>query len=358
MMQDSLKVCYVLSYYFPGYVRTHTLLEALRSIDNINVFLAVNTSSCFLRYFQTIIKLLKVRLRHNPDCYIIGFRGHEIFWPVRLLTLGKRLIFDSMMSPSDALRYEKKAGEKGRLVSGIVHRIEKMILKSSDMVITDTELHRELFINDFGVAPEKIRAIPVGAYEKRDDAVASPYNNSGLNVLFYGSFLPLHGMDVILDAAQVLIGQPVHFTLIGGKGRTLDLLMNGIKERRLDNITHVKWVEQHLLFSQYIANADVCLGGPFGATRQAKRVITGKTFQSLCMARTTVVGKIDEDAGFADRENCLLIEQGDSNQLAKTLQWASDHRDKLDDIGQRGQELYNSRFSVSKISEKLKGVLL
>ena len=49
-------------------------------------------------YFRTT-KLINIRIRHNPDYYILGFREHEIFWIVRLLTARKYLIFDSLISP-------------------------------------------------------------------------------------------------------------------------------------------------------------------------------------------------------------------------------------------------------------------
>ena len=106
----AIKVCHVVSYRAPAYIRTRNLRAALHRIDGCEVFDATNTRRGFSRYLETIWKTLRIRMRHKPDVYVLGFRGHEIFWVIRLIALGKPLIFDAFMSPSDALLSEGKAG--------------------------------------------------------------------------------------------------------------------------------------------------------------------------------------------------------------------------------------------------------
>ncbi|MEZ4646187.1 MAG: hypothetical protein R3E31_26280 [Chloroflexota bacterium] len=89
-----IRVCYILSYYFPAYVRSQTIIDGLRKIPEVEVYTAVNTTTNFWRYAQTCINLLKIRIQHQPDQYILGFRGYELYWLIRLLTIGRPLIFD------------------------------------------------------------------------------------------------------------------------------------------------------------------------------------------------------------------------------------------------------------------------
>ncbi len=338
-----LKVFDILSYYSSDYIRTRTILAALQQLD-IELLLAVNTWTNFFRYLQTIAKLIKIRFQHNPDYYILGFRGHDIFWFVRLVTAGKCLIFDSLMSPYDALKNEKKAGKAGMLFSWFLYPIEKLILKYSNIILTDTNRHCEFFIDTFHVKPEKIKPVYVGASEEFN---LIHHDREELQVLFYGSFLPLHGKNVILQAAHNLRDKPIHFTLIGGN----------ITEPLEQNITYIKWVEFDELCDRYIADADLFLGGPFGGTKQARRVITGKTFQGLAMAKTTVIGRIDEPVGFKDKINCLLIEQNNPDQLTSAILWAYLNRDKLSEIGLNGQKLYHDKFSIKKIADQLSEII-
>jgi len=357
---NKIKACYILSYKCPNYVRTKTLTQALKKINHIEIFEAINKTKGLFRYVQTLILLLCMRIKKNPDYYILGFRGYEIFWIVRFITFGKVLIFDHMMSPYDSLVNEKKIVKKGGLLNKFIYSYEKSILRYSDIILTDTDLHRMYFASQFVVSAEKIHPISVGADEdifKPVPFILHKDKEDLFNVLFYGSFLPLHGINIILRAAHLLQDRPIRFTIIGGNGKALRDF-NEIKERLdLNNIIHKEWVPYEQL-PDMIKRTDVCLGGPFGNTGQARRVITGKTFQSLVMGKPVIVGKIKHDYGFRDKENCLLVSQGNESNLAEAILWCSENQGKLSVIGSKGLKLYRSNFSTDRIRKILQEILL
>jgi glycosyltransferase involved in cell wall biosynthesis len=349
------RICYILCYRLPDYVRSTSLINALRRMSGTVLFEAVNSSRGWRRYFETIVRLIYCRLKERPAFYILGFRGYEIFWIVRLLTAGRVLIVDHMMSPYDSLLNERKTLKKGSPLEAFVYRYERGILRFSDLVLTDTESHRTYFADLFGIPPAKIAAVPVGT----DEELFRPRPKEGndgdgrFHVFFYGSFQPLHGIAVILEAARLLCGKPVHFTVAGGKGPGADPLRDN--RPSLPNVTHLGWVPYGEL-PDMIARADLCLGGPFGNTDQAQRVITGKTFQFLAMEKPVVIGRIMDNAGFEDRRNCLLVTQGDGEELARVILWCLENRDRLGDIGRNGRLLYDRLFSTECITRQLQAL--
>ncbi|MFX0203794.1 MAG: glycosyltransferase [Candidatus Hodarchaeota archaeon] len=348
-------VCYILCYYFPRYVRTKTLIDALKRLDRLELHQAINTSTGIFRYFENLWRLLAIRIKHNPDYYILGFRGYEIFWIVRAITLGKTLIFDHMMSPYDSWLNEGRRIRKGGIVDKLVYAYEKSTLRHSEVILTDTTIHKEYFAKLFQISPNKIHAIPVGADEDLFKRLPSyEYERTdrefSFEVFFYGSFLPLHGVDIILRAAAILRDMPIQFTVVGGQGKDLSDFHQMIRQLELENVNHREWVDYEEL-PQWIRGADICLGGPFGNTGQARRVVTGKTFQFLAMGKPTIVGEIDQNYGFEDKSNCLLVRQGDAQALADAILWGFNHKYKLDAIGQQGWELYNNDFSVNSIKK-------
>ena len=353
-----IKVCYILSYRCPNYVRTKTLIAALKRIDNVAFFEAVNTTKGIFRYVQTLSRLLAIRMTKKPDYYILGFRGYEIFWIVRILTLGRPLIFDHMMSPYDSLLNERKIFKKNSPIKKLIYFYEKSILKYSDVILTDTIIHREYFANLFKEKQEKIYAVHVGTDEELFKNLPSGNEvkkKDFFEVFFYGTFLPLHGIDIILKAASIVKDRPIRFTIIGGKKKKLRDFYEIKKRLKLKNVIHKERIDYEQL-PDMISESDVCLGGPFGNTGQAHRVIPGKTFQFLAMGKPTVVGKINADYGFEDKKNCLLVPQGNEKEIANTILWCFENQEKLGEIGQRGLELYRTKFSIDHIKEALQMV--
>ena len=352
----ALRVAYILAYRAPRYIRSLSLQRALGNCPGIELLLACNHSSGLARYVETWRALRQLRRAHAPDLYILGFRGHEMFWPVRWLTRGKPLVFDALMSPSAALHEENKAGFLGRLIAPLLGVLERGILRRADLVLADTQQHVAFYIGQFGLAQDKLLAVPVGAVEANAsaDLTATPAAaDAPLSVLFYGSMLPLHGIDVIIAAAAKLADWPIRFDFIGGSARQARRLQRLCATQGVTRYTHRRWVPLDELVGADIPRADVCLGGPFGGTPQARRVVTGKTSQSLALAKATVIGAIEEDSGFLDKDNCLLVPQADATALASALRWCAAHRDALPAIGQRGQALYRQRFSVQVITQQL-----
>ena len=347
-----------MSYRAPNYIRTRNLQAALHQIQDCEVFDATNTRRGFLRYFETIWKTLRVRVKHNPDVYVLGFRGHEIFWIIRLIAIGKPLIFDEFMSPSDALLSEGKGGLLGRIAGILIYPLEWLCLQLSARCLTDTILHRQFIADRFAVSESRTDVVYVGAVPSD---VGSPRqvvdNNKPLSVLFYGTFLPLHGMDVLLHACKLLEGKPIEFRIIGGAGKALARFQGLLNDLNPGNVVHDTWVDFEDLQSTVIPNADLCLGGPFGGTPQARRVITGKTFQFLEQSKPTVIGKVDEPVAFVDRRNCLLVEQGSPESLAAAFEWALANREQLPAIGANGRKLFDKQFSIESLAAQLEPAL-
>ena len=352
-----MRICYVLAYRAPSYIRTRTLLAALNTLPAIECHTAINTQAGLGRYRETLTRVAQIKKRFRPDAYILGFRGHELYWPLRSIVGRRPIIFDCMMSPSLALAEEGGYGLAGRVSSRIIAPIEKDILRGSDFVLTDTQAHVNVLIERYQLATDRIAAVPIGAVETAPSA-HSESTNSRLRVLFYGSFLPLHGLDVILQAARKVQNLPMDFDFIGGNDQVEKKIHQALQRAGNLDCRVRRWVDFDDILATELPNADLCLGGPFGNTPQARRVITGKTSQALAQAVPTVVGAIEEGGSdFIDRHNCLVVSQGQPHALAQALRWAYEHRDSLPALGASGQRLYRNQLSLDVVAQRLVEVL-
>lgn len=317
-------------------------------MENVNLVVASNSISGFGRFFQAMWRLLLLRLRQRPDVYMLGFRSYEIFWIVRLITIGKPLVYDEFINPYLWFVEEHCKFKPKNLPAKLLRRYTGWMLDSADKVLSDTKLHAEYSARAFDVPLSKFVPVYVGTDEEKFRPIKNITSGRQdvFKIFFYGNFLPLHGVNVILDVAKILNNPNMEFTIVGGAKRPGDKkqFLDKVEKYGLSNIRHESWVDFDKLPGM-IAGADLCLGGPFGGTPQAQKVITGKTYQFLAMEKPTVIGKIREEVGFSDKKNCLLVEQDNPRALSEAISWAHNHREQLKAIGLSGRALYDERFS-------------
>lgn len=327
----------------------------LEGNSKLEVFEARNTTMSLWRYLQSLWRLIILRLKHNPDVYILAFRGFEIYWPVRLLTLGKPLIFDEFINVHDWMVYEHKKIKENSIVAKSIKLYMRCVINASQKILADTKLHAESSSETYDTPINKYQAVYVGTDEK----LFYPRNKikktkDEFTVFFYGNLLPLHGLEYILLSAAELQELPIKFQIIGGANRkkNMKVFKKRVESLKLQNVEHYSWVDYNEL-PQWIAKADLCLGGPFGNTPQSRKVITGKTFQFLAMEKPAIIGVIDEQVGFVDKYNCLIVRQGSRKSLTDAIRWAYDNRSQLNQIANRGYSLYHSEFSNEVQSDEL-----
>lgn len=350
------RVCYVLAYRAPDYIRSRSIIAALSALDDIELQIVINRNPGFNRYFDTLRRLLALDRRTKQDIFILGFRGHEIYWPVRWIARKRPIIFDALMSPYAALAEELKFGRAGLAFSMLWRGLEAGILRNADAVLTDTPLHATYFQESFTLDKSVIYPIPVGAITPSRPPKPVDHRDE-FTVLFYGSFLPLHGVETIIEAASQLRDLPIRFNFVGGSLSDARNLRTLCAKNRVANYSHTSWVPFDQLLTDWIPRATLCLGGPFGDTPQARRVVTGKTSQCLALASPTIVGRIEGDYGFADKQNCLLVEQGNAESLTNSLRWCYRNKEMLPAIGKAGQRLYEETLSVSVIRDRLRSLI-
>ena len=361
---DTLHVCYLLCYGTPDYTRTASLLNALELVPGIRLDRLVNKRRGVLRYVEMLWRILLYRIRCRPDVWVLGFRGQESFMLFYPFMRGSRIIFDEFVILQNwANEGDRKHSVFLTPLMPVLRRYMRWIINRCDVVLEDSVAHQQAARAIYQVVPEKFVAIPVGA----DETVFEPvpmhtHTDSPMEVFFYGTMLPLHGLETILQAVKLVLEQQrkrVHFTIVGGSNNkhSLARIESFLSEHKLlSDVTHLPWVP-YLELPAYIAKSDVCLGGPFGDTAQAASVITGKTYQFLAMGKPTIVSMLDETDFFQDRVNLLVCQRGEASALAQAILWCLHNRELLPEIGKQGRELFEERFSAPRLAQLLTPLL-
>jgi glycosyltransferase involved in cell wall biosynthesis len=348
-----VKIAVITCYKQPDYVRAQTLRAAVMAAGH-ECIVVKNSRSGLLRYPETAWKLLATRLSQRPDAYVLTFRGYEFLPLANILTWPKPLVFDEFINPLQWLEEPRPEAWAPLVPKGFLKFLYRFLLRRPHTVLTDTPQSAAASARlTYGGPNRKLTALPVST----DETVFTPAPkkpHKGFKIFYYGNMLPLHGLSHVLEAAVALRTLPVTFTVVGGK-KEASAAVEAAAARGA-RVSYRAWVDYDKLPAE-IHGSDLCLGGPFGDTSQARLVITGKTYQFLACGAPTVVGKTSAANVFIDKRDCLLVPLGDSGALADAIRWAYRHPKKLAAIGRHGRELYDARFSIRAIAPQLQAVL-
>ena len=220
-------------------------------------------------------------------------------------------------------------------------------------MVADTKKHKEFFEKTLLVNRKKIFVLYVGAEESLFSPMEYPKKNKQFEVLFYGSFLELHGVDIIMEAAKLCTDINIKWTLLGDG----DLKKIIEKEIALmDNISIEPWIAYEDL-SKRMAKANVLLG-VFGKTLLSELVIPNKAFQAMAIARPLITGlskaypKEILNSGIIS-----FIELGSPKSLAKEVRKYFKEKDFLEERALKVRNLFNDFFSYEKLENLLKKIL-
>lgn len=349
----NLKVCQF-GHYDPDYSRNRVLRKALRRAG-IQV-VEVSDARGFLARTP---KLLARAFREKFDVMLVGFPGHADVITAKLAALGKRfpVIFDAFVSLWDSAVVDRQS-VGAHSFSGYRYRLEdRLSCLLPDLVLLDTAAQIAYFTEKFGVPESKFRRIWVGA----DDEVMYPRNgvrrSGGFTVFFYGTFIPLQGVEYIVRAAKRIEerDEEVRFVIVG-TGPTYPLVRRLARGLGLTNVQFLgkrPYEELPVLMSQ----SDLCLG-IFGTTPKTQRVIPNKVFDALACRRPLITADTPAVREcLTDRENVWLCPAGDVEALTEAIIGLKENEAERQRIAGAGYQLFKEQFSISAISENLACVI-
>lgn len=261
-----------------------------------------------------------------------------------------------LISDYDTLVNDRKLAKKGSLRAIRFYLNDWLCLKLSHVVICDTEHHKIFFKQFFRVAPKKLVVIPVGA-EDIFKPLSSTVQGDTFNILFYGGFSPLHGIEHIIEAANLLKQhRDIRFTLIGS-GQTRDDMIKLAFAYNLDNIAFVSHKAYETLPDE-IAAADVGLG-IFGASEKVKRVIPNKVYQLAACGKPIITLRTPAiESMFENGKNIMLVDEEEnlSQKIADHILRLKENQHLRESMARAVVELIengHNHYDISTCFEKI-----
>ena len=254
------------------------------------------------------------------DVMLVGYPGQFDVFLGRWLTWWRRrpMALDILMS-LHLIAEERGLTRESPFTGKLIFFLEKTGLKLPDLLIADTPEYREYYCEKYNLSPSKFKLVPLGV----DDRIYRPRPHlqppeDYFRVLYYGTFIPLHGIETMLHAAALLQDHPnIQFDFYGD-GQERPQIEQLAQELQLNNVHFRGWIDKENLPDE-IAKSHVCLG-VFGTTKQSRCTIQNKIWEGMMMQRPVITGDAETiRQELIAGEQLLLVERANPQALADAI---------------------------------------
>ncbi len=257
------------------------------------------------------------------------------------------VLLDMFISLHDTMVDDRQLASRHALTGRVTRWLDIHAARGASLVLADTPQHAAALAELTGASLDRFRLLWVGADPTVYQPAPPPTEASRPIVLFYGTYIPLHGTDVIVRAASLL-----------PDGLKVRMIGSGQERRRVENLAaslgaHVEMVDampEDELVGE-IEEASVCLG-VFGTSAKASRVVPNKVFQCLAVGRAVITG--DTPAiRTAVGEAVMVVPPGDPHALAAAIALLAGDPERRDLLARSGRELVEARYSDDVLAADL-----
>ncbi len=292
------------------------------------------------RYFQT----------PDHDLVVIGYPGQFDVYLARLLTKLRRkpLVWDVFMSIY-LIALERGLDQQSSFTVNWIRRLERWALRLPDLLIQDTAEYVQWLNEIHDTDRNHFRLVPTGA----DDRIFYPPNrpkkaNGDFQVVYYGTFIPNHGVQYIIEAAKILSNETeIQFYLVGdGPDRFKAEAL--VEKYRLTNVNFIDWLPIKDLI-QFVSQSDLCLGA-FGTTPQSIMTVQNKIYEGLALALPVISGEAQAvSRALKHGEHIYLCQRADERSLANAILELYQNPKLRRRLSRNGHQTFMEKYSLSQI---------
>ncbi len=304
-----------------SYIRNTQELNLIKKYASQYAVIGSSHRGYLARLFHVYRKLFSISFC-NYEIILIGFAPQlvlPLFWH-KFRKTNVKIVIDFFISVFDTLCCDRKKLHPNGLLGKLLHHLDQNTLLYADTVICDTNTHGQYFMEEFHVPLEKIHTL----YLEADTSIYHPMNltrpsylNNKFVILYFGSVLPLQGIETVLEAMNILKNHnELYFFFIG----PIKSKKFAVSKPSSNNIRYIDWLSQDEL-AKYINYSDLCLAGHFNASiAKAQRTIPGKAYIYQAIKKPMILGNNPANHElFSNDENVTFVEMGNAKALADAI---------------------------------------
>ncbi len=310
-----------------------------------------------LRILLAWIRLIVTFTRlPRQDLLLVPYPSHLDVLLARVLAQfsGQIVVMDAFLGLHDTVVCDRALCSPGSLTAWATKRLEHWSLRCADRILVDTAEQARMLSTDYNLPINQFVPIPLGIDESLWKPATRTRDTQKFRVLFWGTFIPLHGVETILAAVRQLHARGLAMeTTIIGWGQTAPQLERLLA---LNPITGLDW-RREIVAPEVIAaelRESDCALGVFGTSGKVQRVIPYKVYQTMASGRALITSDTPAIRDVLQHEvNALLIPAGDPEALAAAIARLASDREMCRKLGDAARQTFETHLARLHVRESL-----
>ena len=338
--------------YNPSFIRNRVIISGFE--ENSYEVVHVRVDPTEFSGIRKYIELYKEGRKCNADDFeyiIVGFPGAPMV-PLARFLFGRKVVFDAFLSLYDANVNDRKLYGLWSVKGLRDWLYDWLACKLATRILLPEKIHIDYFVKTFGIPHKKFIRVFTGANDKIFNPLPDVEKLPVFTVHFHGNFIPLQGVQYIIDAVHILRDEEIRFQLIGSGGALFQSIQEKVADLGLKNIDMVgrKPLEE---LPRYIARAHICLG-VFGDSNKAKRVISNKVYEYIAMGAAVITARTPAmEELLTDREDVLFCNSSDGKDMAEKILILKKDKALREKIAKNAYKTFVERASPCKLVRQL-----
>jgi len=353
--------------------------EDYRTKNTLNFFLSNKKYRVFYNDFYTYysnnelskrsqIKIKLFKLFSQISIFFYMFHADIIYlfamqhgsFPVRIAYFfKKKIITDLFISFYDTEVNDRKNYKPNSREAKIAKKYDKNAIVNSNLVFFLNQSEAEYYtkVLDIDITKINYRILPLCIDEKPPANIDYfRKKRKCLNLCWCGSYIPLHGLDVILRAVSLLRKMDLHLYIWGPSNKESEEyagLINSLNIQDIVTINNEWGGVNRKKWEDFIVNVcDISLG-IFGQSIKARTVIANKVIDGIAFRTPVITAHSNGLKEYFSGNDDIFITQNTPEALAEMIEYVANKHIQLDLNINKAFTIYKNNFTPESFSKKL-----
>src|SRR3989344_62421 len=338
--------------YSHGNPRNAIIIKGLRSRGHTVIECRVRPG--FLPFMYVRLLWHYLRMRPRFDRMIVGFPGAEVMLLAKMLTR-KPIVFDAFSSAYLAYIIDRKYWKIGSLRNVWYRFIDRWSCRLADAVLLDTNAQINYFVREFRVSRNKFFKVLIGTDTDIFKPSTSHRSPSVCRLHFHGTYIPLQGIEHIIDAASGILALGIELEIVGdGKIKPAILA-----RAHALGVAHRNVLPANLAYdalAQSVAHAAICLG-IFGDSIKAQLVIPNKIYEYAAMKKPIITLDTPAIRELFDEQSMVLLSDARPETIISAVARLKDNLKLCAELSERAYAISMQNATPEIIGRRVEEII-